>query len=79
MTMERDDLTPGEIGRSLRRIEDTLGDMRAEMKTDRATLGEHDTAIQLLQSSKNTAVWLIGGAWGLLLIIAEWALHRVKP
>ena len=66
---EQDFLTPGEIGRSLRRIEDTLD--RIEL-----AVGKHETAIEVLKEGRSMAVWITNGLWALLLVLAEWFLHR---
>ena len=66
---EQDFLTPGEIGRSLRRIEEALARIEG-------TVGAHETQIAVLQSNKTGAIWVMGGLWSLLMVVTEWVLHR---
>lgn len=67
--MADQDLTPGEIGRSLRRIEETLHRIEE-------SVGKHETAIEVLKEGRSIAVWITNGLWTLFLVVAEWFLHR---
>jgi hypothetical protein len=63
------DLTLGEVGRTVERIESKLDEALTR-------LNAHDTDIAVLKSSRSTAIWLLNGFWALILVLAEWALHR---
>lgn len=58
----------GEIQRSLARIEKSL-------ETVVHSVGEHDTAIELLKQSRSDAIWVINLIWAAIVGGLEWLLH----
>ena len=81
---ETQDLSNGEIRRSLERIEAALAlsDLRvtAAMARLEVTIGLHETSIQLLKQNRSVAIWILNGAWALILVVIEYLLHgRAHP